>query len=378
MDKPNIALSNFVVKVPHLVIFCIIIFFTYEIFIRSVSISVYKLTFYFLLLALYTLSVVINFNMKGALTIFILAGLGPLIFYTNKLAFIGAIQSLNDTSTLNRVITKFLRIISLVLMVQATVGIARPSFVLYEPSYLAIFLLPILYISSIHKIKVETAMHYMFILIVSQSFLLFMFILIMLLVKTVKINAKFATYFVAIVCLTWVLKNLVPRLEAAFFVLQKISGFTHDALITAIILIGGNRLERSMEALITFKENPLFGVGVGNTGAYFSQRHGNEFRFFHTSAVDYVPGGVSNNMMLQLLSEVGLVGSLTIVTLLVFLIYRLLRHGTRASLAFTLCVMTAIMMESTILRIYFVVGIIFVSYYNHYSFLLKKQSREQP
>ena len=194
-------------------------------------------------------------------------------------------------------------------------------------------------------------------------------------ITIVRLRIKSVAYFIAALCTLLFLKNFVPRLESAFLVLQKANGNIVEWTTKILILIGGNRLERSVEAWITFTENPVFGVGVGKTGDYFVGKYGQGFRFYEISAIDYVPGGVTNNMVLQLLSEVGLVGSISILLILAMQISNLLWRSTKASTAFVACVIITLFMESTILRLYFIVGIMFVGHFHSFTHAAKKLER---
>jgi O-antigen ligase len=204
----------------------------------------------------------------------------------------------------------------------------RGHFSLYEASYWAIALIPY-YCIAFHKLlKVGKRAFFMdglFILvaiIISQSvsmviWVILSFVGLLIAMRMVRIR------YVIVAAMTFVILGAVAykfstRAEGIFDALWNIADW--DSLVSLLILVGGNRLQRALVAYQAFHDHPILGVGLGAL-KNFTDLHfrAGDFSLTGMSAMDFETSLPATNVLLELAAECGIIGLLAFLVLLRFI-----------------------------------------------------------
>ena len=238
----------------------------------------------------------------------------------------------------------------------------RGHFTLYEASYWAIALIPYFCIA-FHKLltagKRAFVMDGLFILtaiIISQSvsmviWVILSFVGLLIAMRMVRIR------YVMVAAMTFAILGAVAykfstRAEGIFDALWNIADW--DAAFSALILIGGNRLQRVLVAYQAAHDHPIFGVGLGAlknfTDLHFRTA---EFSITGMSAVDFDTSLPVTNVLLELAAECGIIGLLAFLLLLRFIFKQCKNKPAIIPFRIALWVtMLSLMFESSYLRPY--------------------------
>jgi O-antigen ligase len=254
----------------------------------------------------------------------------------------------------------FFRFAILVAILQKILGIQdRASFLLYEPSYFAIFLIPYLCLVAFQwqrSGRAARTVDYLLIVLVvlaTQSASLLLWILASFLAALIvhRRFARIAILFFLALLATLMLHEFNDR--ARLYIDQAIAADNSADLAIAFLSIGGNRLQRVITAWDVFWAHPWVGIGLGNFENYSRETLPLAEYTEILSVEDFDVGLPATNILLEISATTGLVG---LSGFLVFWGSFLIRPAKLRKYVplFWACLVTflALMFESTYLRLY--------------------------
>lgn len=239
----------------------------------------------------------------------------------------------------------------------------RAHFLLYEPSYYAIVLIPyycIVFYKLFHR-GLGAAFTDIFIIVLailfSQSFSMVLWCLLSFLIvyfTSGKVNL-FYVFFVLIFIILSIL--FVARFhQRTSDILNSILSLGNEPskYINLIVLIGGNRLQRIFIAYDAFLIHPTFGIGIGALKEYSTLNFKEDsFDFDGLSASDFSTEMNATNVFMEVMAEAGIVGLIGFLLLLIFVAKK--KSNTRIFLALKISffvTMISLLIESSYLRPY--------------------------
>ncbi|MBB5608605.1 MULTISPECIES: O-antigen ligase family protein [unclassified Janthinobacterium] len=258
----------------------------------------------------------------------------------------------------------FYRFSVLLSVVLVLVGLQdRAHFLLYEPSYYAIFLIPyycIVFYRLFHtgwKSALFDISLILIAIIFSQSVSMVLWSLFCFLslyftsgkVKFLHVIAISLSFLISIA----VIASFHERTAAivlSFFELIK----DPSKYINLFVLIGGNRLQRVFIAYDAFLMHPVVGIGIGALKEYSTAHFSmNSFDFNGISASDFSTEMNATNIFMELMAEAGVVGLVGFLVVLVFVARKKSDIGIFSALKIAFIVtMISLLIESSYLRPY--------------------------
>jgi O-antigen ligase len=238
----------------------------------------------------------------------------------------------------------------------------RGHFTLYEASYWAIALIPY-YCIAFHKLltvgKRAFVVDGLFILtaiIISQSvsmviWAVLSFIGLLIAMRMVRIRSVLVATMTSSV-LGVIAYKFSARAEGIFDAIWNIADW--DSVVSLLLLIGGNRLQRTLVAYQALHDHPLLGVGLGAL-KNFTDLHfrAGDFSLTGMSAMDFDTSLPATNVLLELAAECGIVGLLAFLLLLHFIFKQCKNKPAVIPFRIALWVtMLSLMLESSYLRPY--------------------------
>lgn len=318
-------------------------------FLNSFKLSIHVIAGLLVIMALYLSSALLNESVKGYLNTVIIV-FNYLIYY-NFLK-----KDYSKYLDLERDLNYILIFILSILIIQK-IFIERPSFLLYEPSYLAIFLLPIIHMKFISGWSTISAALFGCIILITQSLLLVILLLIYTLVLYSRMDLRIIYMSFSITIMLYCF-SFIPRIDRVYDRLFAFSeSLSMEVFATLVITISGNRLFRAYESYSVFLDNPFWGVGAGKVGEVFMKEHVSLSKVYAgLIASDYNEGSVPVNMLLQLLAESGVLGGGLIIVSVCSVLLNLLKFG-RPGIAALLSILGIVFIESNMFRPYLFAGI---------------------
>lgn len=205
----------------------------------------------------------------------------------------------------------------------------RGHFILYEPSYYAVVLIPY-FCMTFHRgflYGFRNARIDVFLILVaivsstSVSMVLWcLFCFVLTYINFGQARWMHLVYFLAsalffLVCAYFIDGRTKAIIDGLFGLVSNPSEF-----FNLLIFVVGNRLQRVLVAYQAFIENPLSGVGLGALKAYSSNNFSaDDFVIKGISATDFIVESNAANVFLELSAEAGLFGFLGFLSLLIFI-----------------------------------------------------------
>ena len=239
----------------------------------------------------------------------------------------------------------------------------RGHFLLYEPSYYAVVLIPYFCITFhrafLHGLKVS-ALDIFFILMAivlsqSVSMVLWCFFCFVLTYASFG-HARWMHFF-------YFSAGMLLFLIAAYFfddrtkrIIDGLNGLISDpsGSLNLLVFVVGNRLQRVLVAYQAFMESPFAGVGLGALKAYSSNNFSaDDFMINGVGASDFIVESNAANVFVEVAAEAGMIGFAGFIAVLIF-IHRKKGNGVILApfkIAFYVT-MTALLIDSSYLRTY--------------------------
>lgn len=240
---------------------------------------------------------------------------------------------------------------------------ARGHFLLYEPSYYAVALIPY-FCLTFHRaflyglrISVLDMFLILMAIVLSQSVSMVLWCFLCFVLTYISFgHARFMhfVYFCTAVLFFLLVAYLVN--ERTKTIIDGLYGLISDpsGSLNLLVFVVGNRLQRVMVAYQTFMESPLFGVGLGTLKAYSSNKFiADDFIINGVSAADFIVESPAANIFFEVAAEAGLIGFIGFMVVL-FFIHRKKNNGSVLApfkIAFYVT-MTALLIDSSYLRNY--------------------------
>ena len=239
----------------------------------------------------------------------------------------------------------------------------RGHFLLYEPSYYAVVLIPYFCITFhrafLYGFKVSAADMFFIVLaiVLSQSVSMVLWCFLCFILTYISFGRARWIHFV------YFCTVLISFLIVAYFfdgrskrIIDGLYGLFSDPSSSLILLVFvvGNRLQRVLVAYQAFMESPLYGVGLGVLKAYSSNNfNADDFLINGITAVDFIVESTAANVFVEVAAEAGTLGFIGFMTIL-FFIHRKKNNSIVLApfkIAFYVT-MTALLIDSSYLRTY--------------------------
>ena len=344
----------------------LLIFFYLKLLIKKKLIVKNELIF--LLLFLFTASISLFYSnnvTKGIANIIWIAYNYFVIFLIFKYL------SMKYYNTIFRLLVYSFRLQIIIATLLYLLGLQHRAYLFYyEPSYFAIALIP--YISIVYyKFKTKEKKYLYFdvvlilmALVITKSALLLLILLLIIFIYLInnislKSMITFLLFTVIISILTIINKDYFLLYINNNLLLNTfyhiISSNSIQDLVTFLIERGGNRIPRVHLAWDIFLSHPIFGVGIGNYENYTNLIDTSAY-LFGNPWDEPIYGKPAVNIFLELLSSVGIVGFMSFVLFISYLLrkvkFRYLDTIQKSyMLAFFLTIIV-LMFESNYLRLY--------------------------
>lgn len=239
----------------------------------------------------------------------------------------------------------------------------RGHFLLYEPSYYAVALIPYFCLTFhrafLYGLKIS-ALDMFFILmaiVLSQSVSMVLWCFLCFVLTYVSFgHARLMhfVYFCTAVLFFLIIAYFVDWRTKA--IIDGLYGLISDpsGSLSLLVFVVGNRLQRVLVAYQTFMESPLVGVGLGTIKTYSSNNFiADDFVINGVTAIDFIVESPAANIFVEVAAEAGLIGFAGFMAVL-FFIHRKKNNSTVLApfkIAFYVT-MTALLIDSSYLRNY--------------------------
>lgn len=240
---------------------------------------------------------------------------------------------------------------------------SRGHFLLYEPSYWAIFLIPYVSIVSYRFLcdklnfsKVDIFSVFVAI-IISQSASLVIWTLLIVLFFMISLGrVKFVHLFLLCFFISAFLFLLVVfNARASYLYYKFMAADDISSLMGVLIFLAGNRVQRLLVPIDVGFQHPFFGVGGGMLRNVAASMSVDDFTIYGQSAYDFelnssAPGV---NIVLEVFAEHGLLGVFPFLALLIYVYRRTLRSTKLLPLRIAFLVtIISLLIESNYMRYY--------------------------
>ncbi len=238
----------------------------------------------------------------------------------------------------------------------------RGHFTLYEASYWAIALIPY-YCIAFHRLLTQgwqkfrvDGLFMLLAVVLSVSVSMVIWIIVSYVMTSAllgRLKFKLVLGFVLVSSLFFAIAYFTN--DRAQRIVSSISSAEDwEAFLNAILLIGGNRVQRVLVAYQAWHNHPIFGVGIGALKQFTGQNfRASDFLLNGQSASDFDTSLPATNMLLELAAETGVIGLIAFLVLLAY-IFRECRYRPQM-LPFKVAMwltLLSLIIESTYLRPY--------------------------
>lgn len=239
----------------------------------------------------------------------------------------------------------------------------RGHFLLYEPSYYAVVLIPYFCITFHRaflygfKISATDMFFIMLAIILSQSVSMVLWCFLCFILTYISFGrarwihfAYFCTVFISFLIIAYFFDGRTKR------IIDGLYGLFSDpsSSLSLLVFVVGNRLQRVLVACQAFMDSPLFGVGLGALKQYSSNNFSvDDFVINGISANDFIVESTAANVFVEVAAEAGALGFIGFMTVL-FFIHRKKNNLvalTPFKIAFYVT-MTALLIDASYLRTY--------------------------
>lgn len=354
-DLANVGMGAFKIKLAYIGFFAYFIIFThgygFKFNWKNACISI-------ALMASFLPSLIFSYNVKTSMAFFI----GTMMCIVVMLIFAKMTAKLGlQTISLLVIFYRFSIVLSILLVLM---GIQeRAHFLLYEPSYYAIALIPyycIAFYRLFHigwKLAILDITFILAAIFFSQSISMVLWCFLSFLtlyftsgkVNFLHVLGIFLLFLVAILVIASFDKRTAAIVMSVVEVVNDPSKY-----INLFVLIGGNRLQRVFIAYDAFLMHPIFGIGIGALKEYSTMNFKlDSFDLDGMSASDFSTEMNATNVFMEVMAEAGIVGLIGFLIVLVFVARKKSSIGIFFALKISFFVtMISLLIESSYLRPY--------------------------
>ncbi|WFR79433.1 O-antigen ligase family protein [Janthinobacterium rivuli] len=239
----------------------------------------------------------------------------------------------------------------------------RGHFLLYEPSYYAVALIPYFCITFHRaflygfKISIIDLFFIFLAIFISQSVSMVLWIFICFVLTYISFGRVRLIYF-AYFCAALLFFLLI----AYFFdartrkIIDGLYGLFSNpsSSLNLLVFVVGNRLQRVLVAYQAFTESPFFGVGLGTLKAYSSSNfNASDFIINGITAADFIVESTAANVFVEVGAEAGIIGFIGFMSILFFIHRKKNNYVVLAPFKIAFYVtMAALLIDSSYLRTY--------------------------